>query len=52
MMAARVTSGKKWRKILYEDQDVPDNYVDRTFLEEMKKNCEQLPSEFCVESWA
>ena len=29
---------KKWRKILYEDQGVPDNYVDESFLEEMKKN--------------
>ena len=29
----------KWRKVLYEDQGVPDNYVDETFLDEMKKNC-------------
>ena len=29
----------KWNKILYEEQNVPDNYVDDTFLEEMKKNC-------------
>ena len=28
----------KWNKILYEEQNVPDNYVDDTFLEEMKKN--------------
>jgi phosphatidylinositol glycan class C protein len=27
-----------WKKILYEDQGVPDNYVDDSFLEEMKKN--------------
>jgi len=29
----------RWRKILYEDQGVPDNYVDESFLDEMKKNC-------------
>ncbi|XP_069119383.1 phosphatidylinositol N-acetylglucosaminyltransferase subunit C-like [Argopecten irradians] len=29
---------KKWKKILYEDQGVPDNYVDSSFLDEMKKN--------------
>ncbi|XP_065068472.1 phosphatidylinositol N-acetylglucosaminyltransferase subunit C-like isoform X2 [Rhopilema esculentum] len=29
---------KPWRKILYEQQDYPDNYVDKSFLEEMKKN--------------
>lgn len=29
---------KRWRKILYEDQGVPDNYVDESFLDEMKKN--------------
>ncbi|KAJ8300125.1 hypothetical protein KUTeg_021644, partial [Tegillarca granosa] len=28
----------KWRKILYENQNVPDNYVDETFLYELKKN--------------
>ncbi|XP_072176776.1 phosphatidylinositol N-acetylglucosaminyltransferase subunit C-like [Diadema setosum] len=31
-------TGKKWQKILYEDQHVEDNYVDDSFLEEMKKN--------------
>ena len=37
----KMTSRKegKWRKILYEDQGVPDNYVDESFLDEMKKNC-------------
>jgi phosphatidylinositol glycan class C protein len=30
---------KPWRKVLYEEQDYPDNYVDKSFLEEMKKNC-------------
>ena len=29
-----------WRKVLYEDQGVPDNYVDESFLDEMRKNCE------------
>ncbi|XP_064616755.1 phosphatidylinositol N-acetylglucosaminyltransferase subunit C-like isoform X1 [Liolophura sinensis] len=28
----------KWRKVLYENQGVPDNYVDETFLDELKKN--------------
>jgi len=28
----------QWRKILYEDQGFPDNYVDASFLEELKKN--------------
>ncbi|GFN73503.1 phosphatidylinositol n-acetylglucosaminyltransferase subunit c-like [Plakobranchus ocellatus] len=27
-----------WRKILYERQPYPDNYVDTSFLEELKKN--------------
>lgn len=31
-------SQKCWRKILYEEQDYPDNYVDASFLDEMKKN--------------
>ncbi|EDO32752.1 predicted protein [Nematostella vectensis] len=29
---------RPWRKVLYEDQDYPDNHVDKSFLEEMKKN--------------
>jgi phosphatidylinositol glycan class C protein len=30
---------KPWRKILYEEQDYPDNYVDKTqFLNGLKKN--------------
>ena len=28
----------RWRKVLYERQNVPDNYVDASFLTEMKKN--------------
>lgn len=29
---------KKWKKVLYEDQGVPTNYTDESFLEDMKKN--------------
>ncbi|XP_046845379.1 phosphatidylinositol N-acetylglucosaminyltransferase subunit C-like [Xenia sp. Carnegie-2017] len=29
---------KPWRKILYEEQNYPDNYVDESFLYELKKN--------------
>ena len=29
---------KPWRKILYEIQDYPDNYVDESFLEQLRKN--------------
>nr|XP_039274140.1 phosphatidylinositol N-acetylglucosaminyltransferase subunit C-like [Styela clava] len=32
------TNRKKWRKVLYEVQNVPDNYVDESFLTEMRKN--------------
>ena len=28
----------KWRKILYEDQNVADHYVDESFLDELRKN--------------
>ena len=31
-------SVKIWKKVLYEDLGFPDNYVDKSFLEEMKKN--------------
>ena len=31
---------KQWRKVLYEQQRFPDNYVDRSFLEAMKTNGE------------
>ncbi|MBN3295662.1 phosphatidylinositol N-acetylglucosaminyltransferase subunit C [Amia ocellicauda] len=27
-----------WRKVLYEQQPFPDNYVDRRFLEELRRN--------------
>ncbi|XP_054769873.2 phosphatidylinositol N-acetylglucosaminyltransferase subunit C-like [Lytechinus pictus] len=29
---------RKWAKILYKEQGVPDNYVDDSFLDELKKN--------------
>lgn len=29
---------KPWKKLLYIKQDYPDNYVDKSFLEEMQKN--------------
>lgn len=28
----------RWQKVLYERQPFPDNYVDRRFLEELRKN--------------
>lgn len=31
-------AAKKWRKVLYLDSGFPDNYVDASFLDEMKKN--------------
>ena len=32
-----------WRKILYEEQDFPDNYVDKAqFLNGLKKNCKNF----------
>lgn len=37
---AQINRKKPWRKVLYEDQGFPDNYVDKSFLDEMKKNCE------------
>ena len=37
-----------WKKVLYEDQGVPDNYVDKSFLEEMKKNCEYFDISFNI----
>uniref|UniRef100_A0A8C4SSX0 Phosphatidylinositol glycan anchor biosynthesis, class C n=1 Tax=Erpetoichthys calabaricus TaxID=27687 RepID=A0A8C4SSX0_ERPCA len=30
--------GVRWRKVLYEPQPFPDNYVDERFLEELRKN--------------
>ncbi|XP_028394609.1 phosphatidylinositol N-acetylglucosaminyltransferase subunit C-like [Dendronephthya gigantea] len=29
---------QQWKKILYEEQDYPDNYVDESFLDELRKN--------------
>lgn len=35
-------ASKPWRKILYEKQNFPDNYVDKTqFLNGLKKNCKR-----------
>ena len=41
-LSAQMKWKKPWKKVLYEDQGFPDNYVARSFLEEMKKNCEYL----------
>lgn len=38
ILPAQIKSKKPWRKVLYEDQGVPDNYVDESFLDEMRKN--------------
>ncbi|XP_055963366.1 phosphatidylinositol N-acetylglucosaminyltransferase subunit C [Sorex fumeus] len=40
MYARPVASSKevRWQKVLYERQPFPDNYVDRRFLEELRKN--------------
>lgn len=39
-------SRKKWQKVLYKNQGVSDNYVDESFLEEMKKNLHIRTYEF------
>ncbi|KAL3871367.1 hypothetical protein ACJMK2_039373 [Sinanodonta woodiana] len=33
-----MAASRRWKKILYEDQSVDDNYVDSSFLDELKKN--------------
>ncbi|KAK6195913.1 hypothetical protein SNE40_001241 [Patella caerulea] len=33
-----MASKEKWEKVLYKKQNVPDNYVDDSFLRELKKN--------------
>lgn len=43
-------ASKPWRKILYEKQNFPDNYVDKTqFLNGLKKNCKRCTG-YCVHS--
>ncbi|XP_033124297.1 phosphatidylinositol N-acetylglucosaminyltransferase subunit C-like [Anneissia japonica] len=37
-MAPGRKTAAKWEKVLYKKQDFPDNYVDKSFLHEMKKN--------------
>lgn len=34
-----VKKSQKWQKVLYLDQGYPDNYVDDSFLVDLKKNC-------------
>ncbi|KAL3199658.1 hypothetical protein MRX96_001412 [Rhipicephalus microplus] len=29
---------QSWKKVLYDDQSVPDNYVDQSFLGQLRKN--------------
>ena len=48
--SAQMKWKKPWKKVLYEDQGVPDNYVDKSFLEEMKKNCEYYTL-CCLLAW-
>ncbi|XP_078498556.1 phosphatidylinositol N-acetylglucosaminyltransferase subunit C [Lissotriton helveticus] len=38
MNSPREAAAVGWRKVLYERQPFPDNYVDRRFLEELRKN--------------
>ncbi|EEC04387.1 phosphatidylinositol N-acetylglucosaminyltransferase subunit C, putative, partial [Ixodes scapularis] len=40
------TPKQTWRKVLYEDQNVPDNYVDQSFLCQLRKNVN--PVQFTV----
>ncbi len=37
-----------WRKILYEKQDYPDNFIGPGFLQDLKKNGNCFPRAFTV----
>ncbi|XP_068688734.1 phosphatidylinositol N-acetylglucosaminyltransferase subunit C-like [Montipora foliosa] len=50
-LPAKKKRTKVWRKVLYEDQGVPDNYVDESFLDEMKKNLNTRTYQFWSVVW-
>lgn len=33
-----IVGNKEWRKVLYKHQDVPDNFVPNTFLQDLRTN--------------
>ena len=46
MEKSQLEQKKSWRKILYEKQDYPDNYVDKAqFLNGLKKNCKHAQTQ-------
>ena len=40
-----------WEKILYKEQEYPDNYVDSSFLQEMEKNVNVRPLSYWDVVW-
>lgn len=38
---------QEWRKVLYDKQGVPDNFVPKSFLKDLKKNGKVFDSEKC-----